>query len=46
MSNATLNGALTNEPPPEWTRRPRARQPDGQVTNPPDVLPEKDSNLR
>jgi transcriptional regulator with XRE-family HTH domain len=25
MSNATLNDALKNEPPPEWTRRPRAR---------------------
>jgi hypothetical protein len=25
MSNATLNDALKAEPPPEWTRRPRAR---------------------
>jgi hypothetical protein len=25
MSNATLNDALRNEPPPEWTRRPRAK---------------------
>jgi hypothetical protein len=25
MSNATLNDALKNEPPPEWTHRPRAR---------------------
>jgi len=24
MSNATLNEALQGEPPPEWTRRPRA----------------------
>jgi transposase len=25
MSNATLNDALTGEPPPEWTRRPNAK---------------------
>jgi hypothetical protein len=25
MSNATLNEALEGEPPPEWTRRPRAK---------------------
>jgi DNA invertase Pin-like site-specific DNA recombinase len=25
MSNATLNDALKNEPPPDWTRRPRAK---------------------
>jgi len=25
MSNATLNDALKDEPPPEWTRRPNAR---------------------
>lgn len=25
MSNATLNEALQGEPPPEWTRRPRAK---------------------
>jgi transposase len=25
MSNATLNEALRDEPPPEWTRRPRAK---------------------
>jgi hypothetical protein len=25
MSNATLNQALRDEPPPEWTRRPRAK---------------------
>jgi len=25
MSNATLNDALHGEPPPEWTRRPRAK---------------------
>jgi hypothetical protein len=25
MSNATLNWALQGEPPPEWTRRPRAK---------------------
>jgi transposase-like protein len=25
MSNATLNDALRDEPPPEWTRRPRAK---------------------
>ena len=25
MSNSTLNNALKNEPPPEWTRRPRAK---------------------
>jgi transposase len=25
MSNATLNDALRGEPPPEWTRRPRAK---------------------
>jgi hypothetical protein len=25
MSNATLNEALKDEPPPEWTRRPRAK---------------------
>src|SRR2546423_362248 len=25
MSNATLNQALRGEPPPEWTRRPRAK---------------------
>jgi transposase len=25
MSNATLNDALKDEPPPEWTRRPRAK---------------------
>ena len=25
MSNATLNEALKGEPPPEWTRRPRAK---------------------
>jgi transcriptional regulator with XRE-family HTH domain len=25
MSNATLNDALEGEPPPEWTRRPRAK---------------------
>jgi transposase-like protein len=25
MSNTTLNDALKNEPPPEWTRRPRAK---------------------
>ncbi|MBV9207798.1 MAG: hypothetical protein JO037_20890 [Actinobacteria bacterium] len=25
MSNATLNDALRNEPPPEWTRRPNAK---------------------
>jgi hypothetical protein len=25
MSNATLNDALKNEPPPEWTRRPNAK---------------------
>jgi AcrR family transcriptional regulator len=25
MSNATLNDALEDEPPPEWTRRPRAK---------------------
>ncbi len=25
MSNATLNDALQGEPPPEWTRRPRAK---------------------
>lgn len=27
MSNATLNWALQDEPPPEWTRRPRAKDP-------------------
>jgi transposase len=25
MSNTTLNDALRDEPPPEWTRRPRAK---------------------
>lgn len=25
MSNATLNNALKDEPPPEWTRRPKAK---------------------
>ena len=25
MSNATLNDALKDEPPPEWTRRPKAK---------------------
>ena len=25
LSNETLNNALRNEPPPEWTRRPRAK---------------------
>src|SRR6266566_4402371 len=25
MSNATLNDALKDEPPPEWTRRPNAK---------------------
>jgi len=25
MSNATLNDALRDEPPPDWTRRPRAK---------------------
>ena len=25
MSNSTLNGALKGEPPPEWTRRPNAK---------------------
>ena len=25
MSNATLNDALKGEPPPEWTRRPKAK---------------------
>jgi len=25
LGNATLNDALRNEPPPEWTRRPRAK---------------------
>ena len=25
MSNTTLNEALRGEPPPEWTRRPRAK---------------------
>ena len=27
MSNATLNDALQGVPPPEWTRRPRAKDP-------------------
>src|SRR5260370_11067095 len=26
MSNATLNDALQGEPPPEWTRRPNAKE--------------------
>ena len=25
MSNSTLNDALKDEPPPEWTRRPNAK---------------------
>src|SRR5215469_2751514 len=27
MSNITLSWALQGEPPPEWTRRPRAKDP-------------------